>query len=234
MLELLGLFGIILTVLIFGSIIGLTLRFQIHSKKTASFAIIGYGIFLFISTYSLLLHEDILYKLLNDYNSIIFAMISLLIIFTGFIVLRKKEKISQERGKLSQISLILHFICCFGAVVTTTMLIFPLTEISALSMGLFTAISLSLIITAFYLAFKKLLRIFKKPYPILLGNFMLFIGFYYLALAVIVPNITAVLSSKVNLINIPSVWMLIYAFITVVVLSVIGFFTAKKHSPLLQ
>ena len=101
-------------------------------------------------------------------------------------------------------------------------------------MGLFTAIFLSLAITAFYLAFSKVLRIFKKPCPLLLGNFMLFVGLYYLAFAIIFPNITAVLSSKMNLIDIPSVWTLIYAFITVIVLSVIGFFTAKKHSPLLQ
>ena len=233
MLELLGLFGIILTVLIFGSIIGLTLRFQIPSKKTAAFTIIGYGIAIFISAYGLLSCINTLYKVLNDYNSIIFAAISILIIFTGFITI-KKGNIYQEKGKLTQISLILPFICGFGAVSTTTMLIFPLTEISALSMGLFTAIFLSLTITAFYLAFPKVIKIAKKPYPTLLGNFMLFIGFYYLALAVIVPNITAVLSSKINLITIPSVWMLIYAFITVVVLSVLGFFTATKHSPLLQ
>lgn len=233
MLELLGLFGIILTALTFGSIIGLTLRFQIPSKKTTAFTIIVYGFSIFISTYSLL-YTNILHKTINDYNSSIFVVISLLIIFTGFITFRKKENIYQERGKLSLPSLILPFICGFGAVVTTTILIFPLTGISAVSMGLFTAIFLSLAITAFYLAFSKVLRIFKKPCPLLLGNFMLFVGLYYLAFAIIFPNITAVLSSKMNLIDIPSVWILIYAFITVIVLSVIGFFTAKKHSPLLQ
>ena len=74
----------------------------------------------------------------------------------------------------------------------------------------------------------------KKPYPVLLGNFMLFVGLYFLASAIVIPNIATVLASKMNPMTIPSVGALIYAFIAVIALLIIGFYTTKRYSPLLQ
>ena len=86
----------------------------------------------------------------------------------------------------------------------------------------------------FYFASEGIVKVVKKPYPVLLGNFMLFVGLYFLASAIVIPNIATVLASKINPITIPSEGILIYASIGVIVLVFIGFYTTKKYSPLLQ
>jgi predicted transporter len=81
----------------------------------------------------------------------------------------------------------------------------------------------------FYFASGAIVRIVKKPYPILLGNFMLFAGFYFLASTILLPNINAVIQSPMRPTNINSVTTLSYVAILVVILIVIGFYRTKKQ-----
>jgi predicted transporter len=119
--------------------------------------------------------------------------------------------------------------CCFGAVVVAIVLVSPIIGVSSATIGQYAALLLSLTIGVFYFASGAIVRIVKKPYPILLGNFMLFAGFYFLASTILLPNINAVIQSPMRPTNINSVTTLSYVAILVVILIVIGFYRTKKQ-----
>jgi predicted transporter len=119
--------------------------------------------------------------------------------------------------------------CCFGAVVVAIVLVSPIIGVSSAAIGKYAALFLSLTIISFYFASGAIVRIVKKPYPILLGNFMLFAGFYFLASVILLPNINAVIQSPMRPININSITTLSYVAILVIILIVIGFYRTKRQ-----
>ncbi|MDI6725156.1 MAG: DUF2162 family putative transporter, partial [Methanobacterium sp.] len=123
---------------------------------------------------------------------------------------------------------------CFGAVVAAIVLASPFIGVSTVFVGEYAAVFLSLTILSFYFASDAVVRITKKPYPILLGNFMLFVGFYFLASAIVIPNISTVLQSPMSPMDVPSVENLIYAILFVIILAFAGFYLTKRKSNLIQ
>ena len=70
----------------------------------------------------------------------------------------------------------------------------------------------------------------KKPYPILLGNLMLFAGIYFLSSVILLPNINQVLLSPMKPYDMTSMTTLIYVLVFMVALVVIGFVKTKRES----
>ena len=77
-------------------------------------------------------------------------------------------------------------------------------SIVALSAGM--AVLLVFTIVATYFASNFLIRFINKPYPIVLGNFMFFLGIYFLLSALFLPNITAMIQNPMDGITISSVF----------------------------
>lgn len=230
MLELLWQLGILSAVLVFGVIIGLVTGFAGLSKKAAGAIAASYGTGIFVLTSLISEHADMVHKVVSEYSFIIFMAIALIIIYTGFYTIRE----GKVHGKVSCVTMIALYPCCFGAVLAAIMLAYPLIGISTVFVGKYVAIYLSLIIMAFYFASGAIIRISKKPFPVLLGNFMLFVGLYFLASAIVIPNISTVLKSPMSPVNVPSVRTLIYASVVVIMLLYIGFYRAKEQSDLIQ
>jgi predicted transporter len=63
---------------------------------------------------------------------------------------------------------------------------------------------------------------------------MMFMGFYFLASAIVIPNIATVLSSEMSPMTIPSIETIIYALIGLVGLIILGVYVNKKTSNLIQ
>ena len=228
MLELLWQMGILSAVLVFGVKIGLATGFAGISKKMAVVIALGYGAGILALSALVSGYTDIIYKIVYDYNSVIFLVMAAVITYTGFHTIREWKIHRKNHATASCMAMIAPCPCCFGAVVAAIILASPFIGASSLAIGKYAAVFLTMTIIAFYLASGAIVRIVKKPYPVLLGNFMLFVGLYFLASAIVIPNIAPVLASKMNPITIPSVGMLVYAFIAVIILLVIGFFTTRK------
>ena len=124
--------------------------------------------------------------------------------------------------------------CCFGAILVAIVLASPFVGVSTAFIGRYTAVFLSITILTFYFASGAVLRITKQPYPILLGNFMLFVGFYFLVSAILIPNISKVLQSPMSPMDVPSVETLVYVLVFVTILVFTGFHITKKKSNLIQ
>jgi predicted transporter len=234
MLELLWQLGILSAALVFGVKIGLAAGFAGLSKKAAAAIAAGYGAGIYILTFLISGYTDLVYKFVYDYNFAIFTAMALVIIYAGFHTIREWKVHRKNHAKASCAAMIAPCPCCFGAVLAAIVLASPFIGVSTAFVGQYVAVFLSITILAFYFASNALVRITKQPYPILLGNFMLFVGFYFLASAIVIPNISKVLQSPMSPMDVPSTETLIYASVFVIVLMFAGFYITKKKSDLIQ
>jgi len=234
MLELLWQIVILTAVLVFGVQIGLASEFAGLSKKAAAVVAIGYGIGILVLTFIISGYTDIVYKIVYDYNFAIFFVLAILSIYAGFKTIREWKGNQKNHAKASCVAMIAPCPCCFGALLVAILLASPFIGVSTSVIGQYVAVFLSITVLAFYFSSGRLMRIIKKPYPILLGNLMLFVGFYFLASAIVIPNINLVLQSPMSPMTMPSIETLIYVVIFVVILVVTGFYITKKKSSLIQ
>jgi predicted transporter len=233
MLDLIELLGIIMTILVFGAMIGITIWFTDASKKFLVVINIFCGIGMFILAY-ISLYFDTIYKAIIGCSSIIFLVISFIMLVTGLTAVKIWKIHPENSKKLRQLFLGTLFPCCWGAVLTTTVLIYPLKEVSITYISLMTAIFLSVTILTFYFASGTIIRTTKICWPVSLANSMFFIGFCYLISAIAVPNITSIFKSQMSPMSAPSVEILIYTVIGTIILVFIGFYLSKKRSFLIQ
>lgn len=234
MLELLWQMGILSAVLVFGVKIGLASGFAGLSKKAAVAVSVGYGLGIFILAFLVSGHTDIVYKVVYDYNFAIFLAMSLIIMYAGFHTIREWKVHRKDHAKASCAAMIAPCPCCFGAVIAAIVLASPFIGVSTAFVGQYAAVFLSVTILIFYFASGAIVRLIKKPYPVLLGNFMLFVGFYFLASAIVIPNISTALQSPFKPMDMPSVGTVGCTVIFVILLIFIGFYTTKRQSNLIQ
>jgi predicted transporter len=229
MLELLWQIGILSTVLIFGIKIGLAMGFAGLSKKIGITIAVVYGIGTLILSSIISGYANILYKVVYDYNFVFFSLMALIIAYAGLLTIREWKVHHKNHAKATCAAMIAPCPCCFGAVVVAIVLVSPIIGVSSVAVGQYAAFFLSLSIVLFYFASGAIVRIIKKPYPILLGNFMLFAGFYFLASVILLPNINAVIQSPMRPTSINSITILSYVFILVFILVLIGFYRTRRQ-----
>jgi len=234
MLELLWQLGILSAVLVFGVKIGLATGFAGLSKKAATAVAAGYGAGIYILTFLISGYMDIVYKVVYEYNFAIFTAMALVIIYAGFHTIREWKVHRKNHATASCAAMIAPCPCCFGAVLAAIVFASPFIGVSTVFVGQYAAVFLSITILAFYFASNAVVRITKQPYPILLGNFMLFVGFYFLVSAIVIPNISKVLQSPMSPMVVPSMKILIYTLVFVIILVFTGFYITKKKSSLIQ
>ncbi|MEN4005773.1 MAG: DUF2162 domain-containing protein [Methanobacteriaceae archaeon] len=234
MLELLWQLGILAVVLVFGASTGLLAGFVELSKKSAGVIAVNYGAGIFFLSFLISRHVDIVYKVVYEYSFVIFMAMALINTCTGIYTLRGWKLHGKTHTKILRIAMIVLCLCCFGAVLAVIVLTSQFTGISAEILGKYTAVYLSFTIMAFYFTSGAVIRILKEPFPVLLANSMLFVGLFFLASAIVIPNINKVLQSPMSPVNLPSIRTLVYVSVVVIMLLFIGFHRAKKQSDLIK
>jgi predicted transporter len=206
-MELLWKLGILSIVMVFGIKIGLAMGFAGLSKKITAAIILGYGGGILLLTYIAGGFVEQLQGFVYDYSSVLGIAMAAIILYAGFHTL-KEWKIHSKDNIAS-----------------------PMIGVSAFVVGEYAAAFLMITMTVCYLVSGYIGRALNKPYPVLLGNFMLFAGFYFLTSAIVIPNISTVLSHQMSPINIPDIWTFSYALLTVAALVVVGYYITRKRSP---
>ncbi len=234
MWEILWQMGVLSAILFFAFKIGLAMGFANLSKKVAAGIAIGYGLGVLILTRVAASYTDYLYTLMYDYNSVIFLLMGAVILYAGWHTVKEWKIHQKNQASATCMAMIAPCPCCFGAILAVIILMSPVIGASSFVIGQYAAVALSIMIGLFYLLSNSITRILNKPYPIILGNFMLFMGFYFLASAIVIPNIATVLASEMSPLTLPSITTIVYAFLGVVALLVFGFYINKKTSTLLQ
>ena len=222
--------GILSAVLIFGIKLGLATGLANMSKKYLALVSIGYGGGVLILTEISSHFTEQITNLIYTYNFEFFLIMAIIMILAGIFTIREYKVFEKNTTAATCMAVVAPCPCCFGSIIVSIMLVAPTVGLGLMDLSLVVAGALVLTIVATYFASNYLVRFINKPYPIVLGNFMFFLGIYFLLSALLLPNITAMIKNPMDAITISSPYYLIGALILVLVVALIGGLISRRTS----
>jgi len=220
--------GLMSAIIIFGIKIGLSLGFSGLSRKVSAIIILLYGLGTLLLSKLASGYADVLQTFIYEYNFVIFIVMSLMILYAGFHTIKEWEVNQKNSVASCSLAMIAPCPCCFGAVIASIVLISPTLGISTFELGKYASVILMITISAVYLLSDAISRLIKIPRPVMMGNFMIFAGFYFLISALMIPNIVAGMSMQMSPMECPEVSSLGHVFAITFGLLLIGYIKNKK------
>ena len=232
MLEQFWQYGILAAVLILGLKIGLALGFSGIEKKKVLLILVGYGVALTIFSYVLTPYTQQVYTFVYQYTSGIFACIAIVILITGFKTIYDWKVTGKDVGSGTCMAVVAPCPCCFGAILASIMLVAPIAGVSSITLGVFSSVALVLVMGITYFLSMQIVKRMKQPYPIVLGNFMIFIGLYFVLCLIILPNMAYITTgTSIEIQSIENVSLMI---VSVLCLLIAGGIFARNKSYFLE
>ena len=222
--------GILSAVLIFGIKLGLATGLANMSKRYLAVVSIGYGAGVLILTEISSFFTEQITDLIYTYNFEFFLIMAVIMILAGIFTIREYKVFEKNTTAATCMAIVAPCPCCFGSIIVIIMLVAPTVGLGLMNLSFIVAAALVLTIVVTYYASNYLVKFIDKPYPIVLGNFMFFLGIYFLLSALFLPNITAMIQNPMEAISIASPYSLIGALILVLVIALIGGVISKKTS----
>jgi predicted transporter len=222
--------GVIAAILVFGVKIGLGSAMANFSKKRISILIVIYGVGIYIATLIASLYLTEFTNFIISYNTQIFLAMSIIMIIAGLTTIREWKMHSCNTATTSAIAVIAPSPCCFLSITASSIFIAPIIGLSITDLSPIIAIILSLVILISYLAANIIVRLLKKPYPVILGNFMLFLGVYFLIAALILPNLIEGFKKTLNPIVLADANLILWIIPVIMILMILGMYFSKKFS----
>ena len=222
--------GILSAVLIFGIKLGLSTGLANMSKKYLAVVSIGYGGGVLILTEISSFFTKEITDLIYTYNFEFFLIMAIIMILAGVFTIREYKVFEQNTTAATCMAVVAPCPCCFGSIIVSIMLVAPTVGLGLMDLSLVVAGALVLTIVITYFASNYLVKLINKPYPIVLGNFMFFLGVYFLLSALFLPNITAMIQNPMDSISISSPYSLIGALILMIVLVAVGGLISRRNS----
>ncbi len=232
MLEQFWQYGILAAVLVFGVKIGLALGFSGIRRKTIGLILIGYAIGLILLSYICQPFTQQVYDIVYGYSGAIFAVIALIIVITGFKTIYDWKVTGKDVGSATCMAVVAPCPCCFGAILASVILVAPVAGVSTIALGSFSALALVIVMGVTYLISSEIVKRMKQPYPLVLGNFMIFIGIYFVLCLMILPNVSLLtLGSAISINSTAAFWEMVVALL---IMMGIGVLIAKRNSYFLK
>lgn len=234
MMSVLWQFGILAAILVFGIKVGLASGLANLSKKLLAIICVGYGGGVLIISAVASLYAEQLTQAIYSYNSVFYIIMALIMIIAGLITIREWKVHDHNTSTATSLAVIAPCPCCFGSIVASILIVAPTIGVGAFYLSWFAAAALVAIIIITYFASNIIVKLTSKPYPIILGNFMLLLGAYFLLSAIVIPNIAGSLSKDFKDLTMNSPESIIAVIFMIVVLVIIGVFLSKKSKSLLE
>ena len=222
--------GILSAVLIFGIKLGLATGLANMSKRYLAVVSIGYGAGVLILTEIASYFTTQITDLIYSYNFEFFLIMAVIMILAGIFTIREYKVFERNTTAATCMAIVAPCPCCFGSILVSILLVAPTVGLGLMNLSVIVSLALVLTIVATYFASNYLVRFINKPYPIVLGNFMFFLGIYFLLSALFLPNITAMIQSPMEAISIASVDNVSIAIIVILVIMAIGGIKKKKNT----
>ena len=230
MINILWQVGIITAILVFGIKIGLASGLANLSKKYLTMICVSYGLGILILSMIASFYTNQLTIMLYTYNSIFFMIMALIMILAGILTIREWKLHKKNTSTATCLVVIAPCPCCFGVIIATILLVAPTFGLGIFDLSLFASLGLILTIILTYYLSNKIMGFISKPYPIVLGNFELFLGVYFLLSAIVLPNISNILGKSMSNINLEPLSALCVFIVLACVLLFFGVFINKKSS----
>ena len=229
-ISLLWQLGILSAVLIFGIKLGLATGLANMSKRYLALVSIGYGAGVLILTEIASFYTTQITDLIYSYNFEFFLIMAIIMILAGIFTIREYKVFERNTTAATCMAVIAPCPCCFGSILVSILLVAPTIGLGLMNLSIIVALALVLTIVATYFASNFLIKFINKPYPIVLGNFMFFLGIYFLLSALFLPNITAMIQNPMDAISIASVDYVSIAIIVILAFMAIGGIISKKNT----
>ena len=215
MMSVLWQVGIFASVIVFGIKIGLASGLANLSKKLFALICILYGGGVVLISAIASLYAEQLVQAIYSYNTIFYIIMASIMIIAGLFTIREWKIHDKNTSTATSLAIIAPCPCCFGSIIASVLIVAPTIGVTSLDLSWYAAAALVGVMIVTYFASNTIVRFIKKPYPVILGNFMLLLGAYFLLSAIVIPNIAGVLSKTSSPITIGSpqdVLMIIVAF----------------------
>jgi predicted transporter len=222
--------GILSAVLIFGIKLGLATGLANMSKRYLAMVSIGYGAGVLILTEIASFYTTQITDLIYTYNFEFFLIMAVIMILAGIFTIREYKVFERNTTAATCMAIVAPCPCCFGSILVSILLVAPTVGLGLMNLSVIVALALVLTIVVTYFASNYLVRFINKPYPIILGNFMFFLGIYFLLSALFLPNITAMIQSPMDAITIASTDSVSIAIIVILVMMAVGGIISKKYT----
>lgn len=215
MMSVLWQVGIFASVIVFGIKIGLASGLANLPKKLFALICILYGGGVVLISAIASLYADQLIQAIYSYNTIFYIIMASIMIIAGLFTIREWKIHDKNTSTATSLAIIAPCPCCFGSIIASVLIVAPTIGVTSLDLSWYAAAALVGVMIVTYFASNAIVKSIKKPYPVILGNFMLLLGAYFLLSAIVIPNIAGVLSKTSSPITIGSpqdVLMIIVAF----------------------
>ena len=216
--------GIFASVMVFGIKIGLATGLANLSKKLFAVICILYGGGVVLISAVASLYAEQLVQAIYTYNTIFYIIMASIMIIAGLFTIREWKIHDKNTSTATSLAIIAPCPCCFGSIIASVLVVAPTIGVSSLNLSWYAAAALVAVMIATYFASNTIVRFIKKPYPVVLGNFMLLLGAYFLLSAIVIPNIAGVLTKTLSPISIGSpqdILMILVAFAILIVAGVV-------------
>ena len=234
MMSVLWQVGIFASVLVFGIKIGLASGLANLSKKLFAIICIAYGGGVVLISAIASLYADQLVQAIYGYNTIFYIIMASIMIIAGLFTIREWKIHDKNTSTATSLAIIAPCPCCFGSIIASVLIVAPTIGVSSLNLSWYAAAALVAVMIVTYLASNTIVRFIRKPYPIVLGNFMLLLGAYFLLSAIVIPNIAGALTKTASPISISSPQDILMVILAFAILIVGGMVLTKRGRTLLE
>ena len=226
--------GVFAAVILFGTKLGIASGLANLSKKKLALLCLGYGGGIMILSAIASLYTSQITNLINSYNSILFFIMAIIMITAGIYTIKEWKKHEKNTMRTTRMILVAPCPCYFGSILASIIMAAPTVGLGAFSLSQYVAVVMVLVIAIGYFASNLIVKFLKKPYPIVIGNFMLFLGIYFLLSSILIPNIIQVFNQSMKYMTIPSLSSLVFTFAIAIVIVAIGIIVSRKNDFLIK
>lgn len=226
--------GVFAAVILFGTKLGIASGLAKLSKRNLAILSLGYGGGIMLLSAIASLYTSQISDFINSYNSLLFFLMAVIMISAGIYTIKEWKKHEKNTMRTTRMILVAPCPCYFGSILASIIMAAPTVGLGAFSLSKYVAVVMVLVIVSGYFASNIIIKFLKKPYPIVIGNFMLFLGIYFLLSSILIPNIIEVFNKSMKYISIPSLGSLALSFGLAIVIVAIGIIVSRKKDFLID
>lgn len=234
MMSVMWQFGVLAAVIIFGIKIGLASGLANLSKKLFACICVGYGGGVLLCTYVASFFAEQITEVIYSYNTVFYIIMASIMIIAGLFTIREWKVHDKNTTTATCLAVVAPCPCCFGAIIASVLIVAPTVGFSFMGLSKYVAAALLVVMIVTYFVSNTIIKFIDKPYPIVLGNFMLFLGAYFLLSAIVIPSIAQAMQGQFGGVTMIDSQSLILILVALVALVIVGVVLYKRSDNLLK
>ncbi len=218
----------VMSILVYGVNIGLATGLADLSKRVILFICLLYGGSVYYINYLGSTYTDIILEFVSSNNNLFYVSLGLLLIVAGIVTIRE-WRLHDKNTLLSIIlSLSVPYLCFMLSLLLLNSYLTSTIDLTNYTIKILSSLVLIAIILITYFASKRS-KSAKKSYQVIMGNYMISLGLYYLISIMVTPNIVTMRTEKLAAVSIEYPEMMVLLIISVIIMILYGIKNNKNN-----